>query len=459
MLFRSGVAVKLLLAEEEDEAVALARELDQLNSLRKELGRKIMAELTPVPGQPLVAYSPHWHQGVIGIAAGQIAGDNMAPAILMTDSRQGGSIVGSARSVEGINIYAVFLRCQDYLEKFGGHPAAAGFSLLPENLEGFTALAQRLLAEEMDRWFAPELNVDLVLKPGEINLDLVEELSSLSPCGEGNPRPLLYCENLSLKSVRAAGSGQIMTLGDRRHSFAAGLWRGRPVPGPGGSIGAVFTVAEDIYRGERSVWATVQAWWPGHEQPVLKTEGYEYSDCRGLPWRQVLKKYPGAGIYREGVKWQDYPGNTRNNLGANEVLVLLTPPPSPEILRQVLAMAEPGLVVLGYAPEKGQNFLLELLGAVKYILSQEAGEVSLSGLAAALGANEEAILAAFRLLSVSGIIQYQLLEGKLVLQRLKGTKIKRGPEAEHLRRLLEETRAFQNWLQQAKVEDIKKIRI
>lgn len=453
-----AAAVRLFLAGNQELATVLARELDQLNSLRKELGRSIMADLNSEPGQAVVAYNPDWHQGVIGIAAGQICSGNQAPAILMTNSRQGGGIVGSARSVEGINIYDVLMRCQDHLDKFGGHPAAAGFSLRPENLENFQIAVRQVLAKEMAAWTAPELRVDLVLSPGDINLELVEELNRLAPCGEGNPRPLLYCQGMSLKSVRPAGGGHILTLGDHRRSFSAGLWDGRPAPEPGGSIGAVFSVSEDAYRGQRSVWATLEAWWPGTERPHLAVQGYEYEDLRRQPWPQVLKKYPGAGIYREGIQWQDFPGCTRNNLEPGDTLVLLTPPSSQGILRQILAMSEPSLIVLGYSAQAKRSFQTDFMGAVKYILNQLAGLASLPGLAAALGHNEETVLAAFRLLAVSGILDFQLSQGKVILQKLKGTTLKPGPQADKLRLLIQETWAFQDWLLKADLTEIKKIK-
>src|SRR5690554_908475 len=449
-----SIAVNLLLAPDKERATPLARQLDQLNNLRKEISRSIMEKVSPEQGKPLVAYSDQWHQGVLGIAAGQYTSAQQAPAILMTDSQQGQGIVGSARSVEGINIYSVLQRCQDYLDKFGGHPAAAGFSLARENLPRFTQAVQGILDAEMENWTPPPLSVDLVVEPRDVNLDLVEELSRLAPCGEENPRPLLYCSGLALKSVRSVGSGHILTLGDRWRSFSAGLWN-RPAPEPGGSIGAVFTVSQDVYRGERSVWATLEAWWPGKDRPVVRDE-YKISDRRGKSWRQLLRQFPKAAIYREGVQWQDHPGSTRNNLPGSATLLLLTPPPAAGVLRQILAMVEPELVVLGYSPVR-DSFLAEFLGALKYSF-QAGGIVSLSALAAGLAHTEETILAALKLLAVSGIIQYQVEQGKIVLQKLEGTKIKSGSAQEKLRGYLGETSAFRAWLLEASSAEIMKIR-
>ncbi|MGI6364251.1 MAG: single-stranded-DNA-specific exonuclease RecJ [Bacillota bacterium] len=449
-----AVALRLLLTQEREEATALARELDQLNSLRKELGRKILEELNPQPGRALVAYGPEWHQGVIGIVAGQICSGNGAPAILMTKSR-GEAIVGSARSVQGIDIYQVLSQCAGYLDKFGGHPAAAGFSLQPDNLEQFSAALQEALDAAMAGWIPPPLEVDLVVEAREVDLQLAEELNRLSPCGEGNPRPLLFCSGLALKSQRPAGSGYILTLGDRRHSFTAGLWH-QPAPDPGAGIGAVFTISEDYYRGQRSVWATLEAWWPKGERIEVRARGPQYLDRRGAPWQRILREFPGAAVYREGVRWQDYPGNTRNNLPANPTLVLLTPPPSANLLRHLLAMAEPELVVLAFSRPQGE-FMADFLGALKYILGRQGGTVLLPVLAAALGQREETVLAGLRLLSHSGVVDYQLVRGRLILQKREGTKLKAGPGRQELQAQVDETKAFQNWLAKAPVREIQRI--
>jgi len=452
-----STAVRLLLSREQEETAALARELDQLNSLRKEMSKKILDEVSPEPGRALVAYNPDWHQGVIGIAAGQICSGNGTPAVLMTRAHQEDSIVGSARSVEGIDIYEILHQCSRFLDKFGGHPAAAGFSLRPQNLEPFVRAVQELLDAITARWTPPPLRADLVVQPWEIDLQLAEELNRLSPCGEGNPRPLLFCQDLAVKSVRAAGTGHILTLGDRWRSFAAGLWNSGAAPQPGGSVGAVFTVSRDMYRGEPSVWATLEAWWPGEARVEIGGKKREYRDARGVSWKRLLRQYPEAEFYREGVQWQDFPGNMRFNLQPAPVLVMLSPPPSAGVLRQILATVDPDLVVLGFAWQQ-RDFMADFLGALKYLWSQGTGEVALGGLAAALGHNEDTILAALRLLAVSGIVDFTLTRGKLTVEKGRGAKIKAGPEKQKLLAMLQETVSFQKWLQQADIDEIQLIR-
>ncbi len=453
-----SIGVELLLAKDLAEGEPRAQELNRLNLLRKELGSRIMEDIDVEDKEAIVAYKSDWHQGVIGIAAGQLSSRHQVPAILMTDGRDG-SIVGSSRSPEGIDIYKVLTACSEHLLSFGGHPAAAGFSLARDNLESFSQAARLVIAREMKGWTPPELTVDLVVNAGDITPELVEELSAMAPCGEGNPRPLLFSQGLAVKSTRSAGPGNILTLGDRRRSFSAGFWEGGPAPEPGGSIGGVFTVAQDYFRGQQSVMATLKVWWPGDEAPVVLVTGYRYEDLRGLSWRHVLREFPQGAVYREGSKWQDHPGSTRVNIEAAAVLVLLTPPPSLAVLRQVLALGDPDLVVLGFSPEETPDFLSDFLGAIKYILNQQGGIVPLAPLAAALAQTEETILGALRLLSESRIIEFELVEGRLILARGTGTTIKAGPVRDRLRLLLEETAAFKKWLHRASTGEIEKIKV
>ena len=183
-----SIGVKLLLAGDAAAAEPLAQELNCLNILRKELGTRILEDIE-VEDQAVIAYNPDWHQGVIGIAAGQISSRYQVPAILMTAGGDG-NIVGSCRSPEGIDIYKVLTACSEHLLKFGGHPLPQAFPD-GEKLESFARSPGRQLPE-MEGWTRPELAADLVVQ-AEILLPTVAELSALAPCGEGNPRPLLFC--------------------------------------------------------------------------------------------------------------------------------------------------------------------------------------------------------------------------------------------------------------------------
>lgn len=448
-----ALAVRMLLAESQQEALPLAKQLDQLNSRRKELGKEMLEQIEPQPGQPLIAYNAHWHQGIIGIVAGQVCSSHQVPAVLIANSQGTDMLVGSARSVEGIDIYQALSRCSEHLQNFGGHTGAAGFSLTHAQLEDFTRALEQQLKKEMSRWQPPPLQPELELSPAEITLDLVAELSRLAPCGEGNPRPLLYCSGLSVKDVRAAATGHILSLGAKGKVFSAGLWNQVKPPEVSTAVGAAFTLAESHYRGESSVWATIEAWWPDKQQLDTATSGLTLVDCRNQQWQQIIKEHTPAAIFREGAAWLERPGGTRMGIAADSKLVMLTAPASPGIFRQVLTAADPQVVVLAWnAPD--ENFLTDLSGMVKYVLNNEGGCINLSLLAAALGHCEDTVMSGLELLAASQVVDVQISEGKLVLQRLEGTRLSQGKEAQHLRRRLEETAAYRRWLQSVDAEEL-----
>lgn len=450
-----GLGVELLLAKDPEKAKKLAQELNLHNLRRKELSNEILEDLAGREG-PVVAYNPGWHQGVVGIAAGQIAGRLNCPAVLMT-ADAGGHVVGSARSPAGIDIYRALATCEKYLLKFGGHAAAAGFSLAETELEEFTAALERTLTEATANWTPPALAVDIVAVPKDIDLGLVEELAALAPCGEGNPPPHLYSAELTVKSVRPAGPGHILTLGDRVHSFSAGLWGGGNPPEPGSGIDAVYTIARDQFRGQQAVMATVKAWWPKSRAPIAAETKLSLEDRRQAPLPEILEQYPRGLYFREGVEWLEHLGSTRADIKPCPVLVLLTAPPSPQVLRQVIATAAANKVVLAYSAPKG-DFLKELLGVLKYVFGQ-GGIVSLTMLAAVLAQTEEVVLAALRLLADSKILSYELHAGKLVILQGAGRTLKKGARWQKLEYALMESIAFKKWLNHATLAEIKMLKL
>ena len=237
-------AVDLLTATDPVRATALAGELGRLNQRRKELLQEILeeagAELKgPLPAA-LALFSPSWHEGVIGIAAGRLCEDHHRPALMMA-RRADGIVVGSARSVEGISIYEILSRCSDLLLRFGGHDAAAGFSLAEENIP---LLVERVINETraVTGGVSPvkSINVDLVVEAGVISRQLYDEIMSLAPFGETFPPPVLLTSNLAVFSSRPTASGQHlqMVLGQADSRFKAIYWSGagKTVPPAGNFI-------------------------------------------------------------------------------------------------------------------------------------------------------------------------------------------------------------------------------
>jgi len=150
----------------------------------------------------LVVYLPDCHESIAGIIAGRIRERYNKPTIILTDAHD--SIKGSGRSIEHYNMIEEIMKCKELLLKAGGHPMAAGLSLLQSNIEPFRQALNKntTLTDEM---LIPKVTIDIKLPLGLIKEDLVNELKLLEPFGKGNEKPLFAEKDLKIKSAFIIG--------------------------------------------------------------------------------------------------------------------------------------------------------------------------------------------------------------------------------------------------------------
>lgn len=193
-------AVRLLIATDAKEAKAMSCQMDFDNDERKDLDREITREALGMideaeaakEGGSIVVYRPTWSKGVIGIVASRLTESYGCPVVVLTKSMADPTMAtGSARSVEGFDLYRAIESCAELLEDFGGHTHAAGLTLKLENVEAFEKRFRRyvdLNARESDT--APEIEADMELSLAEVDHNLVADLDLMQPFGPGNPRPV-----------------------------------------------------------------------------------------------------------------------------------------------------------------------------------------------------------------------------------------------------------------------------
>lgn len=202
-------AARLFLTEDKIEAQKLAKKLKQLNAIRKELTEEAVnqayqyIESGALHGdQVLVVYNKEIHESIAGIVAGRIKEKYHLPTIVLTEGEH--MPKGSARSIEGYNIFEELLKCKELLEKFGGHPMAAGMSLQEKNIAPLRKqLNSNCQLTEED--LLPKIRIDKQLSFEEITMDLVEALEQLSPFGKGNPAPLFAEKNILIHRIDFIG--------------------------------------------------------------------------------------------------------------------------------------------------------------------------------------------------------------------------------------------------------------
>lgn len=199
----------LLLACTKEEAVELAGEVRMLNDVRKEMTAeytekaiKMINESDMMKDKVLVVYLPDCHESIAGIIAGRVRERFNRPTIILTDAKE--CVKGSGRSIEQYNMVEELSKCRDLFLKMGGHPMAAGLSLLPENID----ILRRALNENTnltEEMLIPKVSIDVHLPLGYINESLIQELQRLEPFGKGNEKPVFAEKDLRIKSAFVMG--------------------------------------------------------------------------------------------------------------------------------------------------------------------------------------------------------------------------------------------------------------
>ena len=189
----ADIAVRFLLSNDRQEAEEIARILDATNAARREKESEMIQIALKLTDEQknntaLILVSPDFHECVNGIVATRLVESFYKPVLVLSENA--GKIKGSGRSIPELNLKEVLSDCSDLLERFGGHSAAAGCSLIPENLKAFQDRFIELCDERLPDSLIPKLQLDGTLDYFELNEQFVEQLNRLQPFGEGNPEPL-----------------------------------------------------------------------------------------------------------------------------------------------------------------------------------------------------------------------------------------------------------------------------
>lgn len=200
-------ALELLTEEDPERADELALNICELNSKRREyenavvldIAAQIKADPTLLDKRVLVFCGKGWHHGVVGIAAARCTERFGKPTFLMSYSDGEVEARGSARSVEGFNIFKALSFCKDALSKFGGHSGAGGFSLDIKDIPEYDRLLQEFAAQGDVP--VPVINVCGQVTADELTVEAVKGLDTLEPFGEGNPRPVFLLADCTVSDI------------------------------------------------------------------------------------------------------------------------------------------------------------------------------------------------------------------------------------------------------------------
>ncbi len=277
------LAVELLTAQTDAEAIRIGEEINQHNNDRKAADRSITEEAKalveafegPVPSLSVlqekassgiclagknatIVYNPGWHKGVVGIVASRLVEAFYRPTVVLT--RSGGMVTGSARSVHGFDLYEAIDSCSDLLENFGGHLYAAGLTLKEENLPAFCARMEAFIATHTTpTTLTPVVDIDADLSFTGITPKFFRILKQFQPFGPGNPLPIFRTENVydngNGRRVGADGSHLKLELIEETspyHPIAAIAFNQAEYfqyIKEGNPIDVCYSIVENYYRG------------------------------------------------------------------------------------------------------------------------------------------------------------------------------------------------------------------
>lgn len=257
----ASVGLSLLRATTLEAARPLAQALDQANSERQMLEKRMVTEaLAQAQAREgkkgLVLAQEGWHPGVIGIVASRVVERFYRPTVVI--ALKDGIGKGSGRSIEAFHLFEALSGCQEHLSRFGGHQHAAGLTVAEDRLAAFTEAFERhaeTVLTEAD--LVPRCRVDAVVPLGEVDETLVEALSALAPFGQGNPEPVLASRRISARGKLLAdksGEGRNhlkLAIDGWPKLDAIGFGMGERMALVEGPLDLAYQVSVDEFRGIR----------------------------------------------------------------------------------------------------------------------------------------------------------------------------------------------------------------
>jgi single-stranded-DNA-specific exonuclease len=196
-------AVLMFIDDDYIKAKEYAEMLHSDNSDRKEADTNITEEALAIiesddimiNRKTTVVFKSHWHKGVVGIVASRLIETYYRPTVVLAQS--GEYVGGSARSIPGFNLYEAIHECREYLIGYGGHFAAAGMTMLPENVDAFSNKFEEIVASMIEpNLLIPEIEIDAEINFKNITKSFYNIITQMEPYGPGNLRPVFITKNV-----------------------------------------------------------------------------------------------------------------------------------------------------------------------------------------------------------------------------------------------------------------------
>lgn len=241
-LGKPQLAADLLLSREVDEAQDLAIALEQANEKRRELEKTALDDAMKQAGQQvdsnrkgLVLFGSNWHPGVVGIIAARVVDRFRLPVLVFTRDTASDSktLKASGRSVPELNLFQVLQQCNNFIVQFGGHPMAAGLTVVSEDFSQFSEEFNNCVCRMMQGSEPEGVVIDMIVNVEDNCEEMAHSLKLMEPFGQGNPEPVFLLKNIRMQKVTRL----------RDHLKFSLLINGSPIHGIGFFKATLFEVA------------------------------------------------------------------------------------------------------------------------------------------------------------------------------------------------------------------------
>ena len=482
----ADIVVEMLLSKNQKKVEKLTNKLIKINDQRKKIQQKIIKEAEKIieteknfEDKAIILYRPHWHQGLLGIAAGYLSEKYKTPALLMTLKNDKKTITGSARSIAEININEQLKKAGNYLLSFGGHAGAAGFSLNRDKYTIFKKKLSSLLSEKLNKISKVEtIEVDEQLKLSNISLEDYYNLRKLAPFGAENEKPLFLTKNCQLVESKNFSDNQHkrLIIKQNRAKMTAIWWRAGKEEIPD-NLNLIYYLDINRFKGQKNLQLVIQnvidanySYQAYNEDNFL--ESIEIKDFRNWLKNKELKNkiynLNNAVYYREGInKLEDVnkkkfqPEIDRYKVNSCNKLVILSFPPSLSVFKELIYNNKPSKIFLAFNKidlNKNENFLNNLMSFLKYIILEKNCYLDISNAAVVTAESERLVKAGLKYLESAGYLEVEEINRNNYLLK-RGGKSKNSKKRIHKNRLntlLKESLSFKKFLFEVNTEELLK---
>ncbi len=264
------LAVQLLTATNEREAMELGEAINENNTERKNIDREITQEALEMVEKGgclacenvTIVYNPEWNKGVVGIVASRLVEAFYKPTVVLT--RSNGFVTGSARSIVGFDLYEAIESCSDLLENFGGHVYAAGLTMKEENVNEFARRMSEFVGNKIsEEQLVPVIEIDANLAFSQITPKFSRILKQFQPFGPGNTNPIFLTEGVydvgTGRKVGAGGTHMKLDLIQETQPYhqipaiAFNMAESYDYIKSGNPFDVCYSIVENYYRGSSTI--------------------------------------------------------------------------------------------------------------------------------------------------------------------------------------------------------------